>query len=492
MKILMVYPEYPVTFWSFDYALKFVSKKAAFPPLGLVTVAAMLPMQWDIRLVDMNIDKLSDREILWADFVMVSAMLIQQQSVHDLLARCDGLHKPVIAGGPLFNSLPGEYAGRVAHLVLNEAELTLPRFLEDLAAGTPRPIYQSDGFADLAQTPVPRWDLIRVENYATLMIQASRGCPFDCEFCDITQLYGRIPRVKSADRLLAELEAIHGLGWRGNLFIVDDNFIGNKPKIKQVLVRVIEWMRQRRYPFALFTEASINLADDDELIELMGEAGFDTVFIGLETPNEESLKECSKNQNCRRDLVASVQKLQRAGFHVLGGYIVGFDHDDENIFCRQIRFIQESGVVTAMVGLLNALPRTRLWKRLKREQRIRTATSGDNTDGTINFIPAMDPDVLIGGYRHVVRTIYSPKHFYRRVSRFMEKYRPRRKRPLRWRDLKAFLKTVFYLGILGNGWSQWYYWKMLIKSLVHYRNAIPDAVTLMAYGHHFRKVAKRL
>ncbi|OIP89347.1 MAG: B12-binding domain-containing radical SAM protein [Syntrophobacteraceae bacterium CG2_30_61_12] len=492
MKVLMVYPEYPVTFWSFSYALKFISKKAAYPPLGLLTVAAMLPPEWPVRLVDMNVERLTDDAILWADTVMVSAMLIQQPSVEAVLQRCRRLARPVIAGGPLFNSLAEEYRGRVEHLVLNEAELTLPMLLRDLAAGSAQAEYRSGAFADLGLTPVPRWDLIQVKKYATVMIQASRGCPFDCEFCDITALYGRVPRVKSALQLLAELDAIHQLGYRGNLFFVDDNFIGNKHKIKQILPEVIQWMRRRDYPFTLLTEASINLADDDELIELMGEAGFDTVFIGIETPNEASLRECSKSQNCRRDLLASVEKLQRAGFHVLGGYIVGFDHDDVGIFGRQIRFIQESGVVTAMVGLLNALPGTRLWQRLSRERRIGAATSGDNTDGTINFIPKMDMEVLLAGYRHVVRTIYSPRQYYRRVSRFLEKYRPRRKHPLHWRDLKAFLKTLFYLGVLGNGASQWYYWKMLVKSLILYRGSMPEAITLMVYGHHFRKVARRL
>lgn len=492
MNVLMVYPEYPVTFWSFDYALKFISKKAAFPPLGLLTVAAMLPRDWSIRLIDLNTERLKDRDLKWADLVMVSAMLIQQKSVETILDRCHQLNKRVVAGGPLFNSLSEQYLGRVDHLLLNEAELTLPLFLADFETGHPASVYRSDGFADLRSTPVPRWDLIPVNKYASLMIQCSRGCPFDCEFCDITALYGRKPRVKSAEQLIGELETIYELGWRGNLFIVDDNFIGNKKAIKRMLPELIDWVKERDYPFAFFTEASINLADDEELIELMGEAGFDTVFIGLETPNEESLKECSKNQNCRRDMVAAVQKLQTAGFHVLGGYIVGFDNDDENIFARQIRFIQESGVVTAMVGLLNALPKTRLWQRLQVEKRIQDSTTGDNTDGTINFIPKMDRKVLIEGHRHVVRTIYSPRHFYFRVCKFLEKYRPRRKRPMTARDVKAFVKSMFYLGVLGNGSSQWYYWRMLIKSFFRHRDALPDAMTLMVYGYHFRKVSKRL
>lgn len=492
MKILLVYPEYPVTFWGFRYVLKFISKKAAYPPLGLLTVAAMLPKSWDLRLVDLNIEKLRDKALKWADYVMISAMLIQKGSVLDILEKCRRLGTKVIGGGPLFNSTPEEYLHLVDHLILNEAELTLPPFLADLKKGNPQKMYRTDVFPDLSLTPTPRWDLIKAEKYASLMIQCSRGCPFNCEFCNINTLYGRIPRVKSADQLIAELTAIYELGWRGNVFIVDDNFIGHKQKIKKMLPHLIDWMQAHNHPFTFLTEASINLADDDELIELMAEAGFDTVFIGLETPNDKSLKECSKNQNCSRDLIAAIQKLQAAGFQVLGGYIVGFDNDDPGIFSRQIKFIQESGVVTAMVGLLNALPKTRLWQRLKAENRLQLDTTGDNTDGTINFIPKMDKKKLIEGYHTILRTIYSPRHFYKRVCRFLEQYQPRRPKKICAAEIKAFLKSIFYLGILGNGLSQWYYWKMLFKSITRYRKSFAQAMTLMVYGYHFRKVAKRV
>ena len=492
MKVLMVYPEYPVTFWSFDHVLKFVGKKAAYPPLGLLTVAAMLPADWDIRLVDMNVEKLKDRDLKWADYVMISGMLIQRRSVLSILQRCANLGKKVIAGGPLFNSTPEEYFDLVDHLILDEAELTLPPFLSDLETGNLKKVYVTDTFPELHMTPIPRWDLIKLKKYATPMIQCSRGCPFDCEFCDITALYGRRSRLKSPEQIIGELEAIYRLGWRGNVFVVDDNFIGNKRKIKEMLPRLIEWVKLHDYPFTFLTEASINLADDDDLIHLMGEAGFDTVFIGLETPDEESLKECAKNQNRSRDMVASIRKLQAAGIQVLGGYIVGFDNDDAGIFSRQIKFIQESGVVTAMVGLLNAPPKTRLWQRLKAENRLQMSASGDNTDGTINFVPKMDREVLISGYRKIVQTIYSPRYFYQRVCRFLQHYQPRRRRRLRFYEIRAFVKSIFYLGILGNGLSQCYYWKMLFKSVFVYRKLFPEAITLMVYGHHFRKVAKKV
>jgi radical SAM superfamily enzyme YgiQ (UPF0313 family) len=492
MKVLLVYPEYPVTFWSFDYALKFISKKAAYPPLGLLTVAAMLPDDWEVRLVDLNVEKLKDADLKWADYVMISAMLIQKISVFNILQRCRSLRTKVIAGGPLFNSTPDEYVDLVDHLILNEAELTLPPFLADLRAGNPKKIYCTDGFPEMNLTPTPRWELIKIEKYATLMIQCSRGCPFDCEFCDITALYGRRARVKNADQLIKELETIYNLGWRDSVFIVDDNFIGNKGKIKKMLPRLIHWMQTHHYPFQFITEASINLADDDELIELMAEAGFNRVFIGLETPNEESLKECSKHQNRDRNMIGAIKKLQAAGIQVLGGYIVGFDNDDEGIFHRQIKFIQESGVVTAMVGLLNAMPKTRLWQRLQAENRLHVDVTGDNTDGTINFIPRMDKETLIKGYRKIVRTIYSPRFFYRRTCKFLEHYQPRRKSQMQGYTIKAFLKSVFYLGIVGNGISQWYFWKMLCKSLLFHRKLLPDAVTLMIFGYHFRKVSRKI
>ena len=492
MKILMVYPEYPVTFWSFDYALKFISKKAAYPPLALLTVAAMLPDHWDVRLADLNTEKLKDRELEWADYVMVSAMMIQRPSVMKILHKCRQLGKRVIAGGPLFNSTPEEYLDLVDHLILGEAEITLPPFLADLKTGSAKQVYRTDSFPELSSTPIPRWDMIDVEKYATLMIQFSRGCPFNCEFCDITALYGRRPRVKSTAQLLAELEEIYELGWRGGVFVVDDNFIGNKREIRRTLPRLIEWMNEHQHPFAFVTEASINLADDDELIELMAEAGFDMVFIGLETPNEQSLKECSKNQNCSRDMVGAIQKLQSAGLQVLGGYIVGFDNDDEGIFARQIKFIQDSGVVTAMVGLLNALPKTRLWQRLKAENRLQLDATGDNTDGSINFIPKMDSEELIKGYRKIVRTIYSPRHYYRRACRFLSQYQPRRKRQVKGYEIKAFFKSILYLGIMGNGLSQWYYWRLLSTSLIRHRKSFRDAIAIMVFGHHFRKVSKKL
>ncbi|NLE09129.1 MAG: B12-binding domain-containing radical SAM protein, partial [Dehalococcoidales bacterium] len=316
MKILMVYPRYPDTFWSFKHALKFVSKKAAFPPLGLLTVAAMLPETWTKKLIDMNVERLNDSDIEWADYVFISAMSVQTKSVHDVIARCREAGTKIVAGGPLFTTGHHEFEG-VDHFVLGEAEVNLAPFIADLEKGQAKPLYESNERPDISCTPVPMWSLINMKNYSSMNIQYSRGCPFDCEFCDIVLLNGHLPRTKSKEQFIAEFDALYTHGWRGGVFVVDDNFIGNKKKLKaEILPAIIEWGKTVKYPFALNTEASINLADDEDLMRLMVEAGFDVVFIGIETPNEESLVECAKYQNQNRSLVDSVKKLQQFGMEV--------------------------------------------------------------------------------------------------------------------------------------------------------------------------------
>jgi radical SAM superfamily enzyme YgiQ (UPF0313 family) len=492
MKALLVYPKYPDTFWSFKHALKYISKKAAFPPLGLLTVAAFFPEGWEIRLVDLNIYKLMEKDLQWADYVFVSAMLVQKESVSEILQECLRFGKKVVAGGPLFSGITEEYLPIIDHIILNEAEMTLPNFFRDLEEGNAKKIYRPSSFPPLSITPIPRWDLINIKDYASIMIQFSRGCPFDCEFCDITSMYGHKPRLKGTEQFLNELQALYDRGWRGSIFIVDDNFIGNKNAIKELLPHVIQWLEKHDYPFDFLTETSINIADDETLVRLMVEAGFRQVFIGLETPNEESLRECSKNQNCKRDMTAAIKKLQASGIEVLGGYIVGFDSDDENIFSRQIKFIQESGVVTAMVGLLNALPNTRLWQRLKEENRLDLIASGDNTDGSINFISRMDRAKLIEGYQRIIKTIYSPGPYYQRICEFLKYHAPYGKRKIGKGRIKPLLKSMLYIGVLGNGITQVYYWRLFIKALIFYRKSFSEAITLMIYGQHFRKVAKKV
>ncbi len=492
MKILLVYPQYPDTFWSFRHALKFISKKAAFPPLGLLTIAAMLPEEWEKKLVDMNVTALTDKDIKWADYVFISAMAVQRDSVKGVISRCKKLKARLVAGGPLFTTGHEEFDG-IDHFVLGEAEVTLPPFLEDLAKGCARHIYASDERPDIEKTPIPLWSLINMKKYSSMSIQYSRGCPFNCEFCDIIILNGHKVRTKSKDQVLAELDAIYNQGWRGGLFIVDDNFIGNKRKLKlEILPAITEWVDRRRQSFALFTEASINLADDEELMRLMVKAGFNRVFVGIETPNEDSLVECNKLPNKNRDLVASVKKIQNHGLEVMGGFIVGFDSDPLSIFKSQISFIQKSGIVTAMVGLLNAPPGTRLFQRLKKENRLLKSFSGDNTDCSLNFIPKMNYETLINGYRHILNTIYSPKQFYERVKIFQKEYKPPKRKVMfqfKFHFVEAVIKSVWILGIREKG--RRYFWKLLASSLLKYPRAFPLSMSLAVYGFHFRKIVEK-
>ncbi len=487
MRILLVNPEVPVTFWSFKNALKFISKRAILPPLGLLTVAAMLPKSWEKKLIDMTTTKLRDRDIRRADYVFLTAMAIQKDSARRVIDRCKKLGVKVVAGGPLFTAMP-EYFLDVDHLVLNEAEVTLPVFLEELESGCAGPYYRSREHADVSKTPIPLWELASLKKYALMPIQYSRGCPFNCDFCDVTTLFGHKMRTKTKEQVLAELQTLYSMGWRGQVFAVDDNFIANKQKLKtDILPAIIGWMKERKYPFSFNTQASINLADDEELMRLMVEAGFDCVFVGIETPSPEGLAECNKVQNEGRDLVACVRKIQTFGMQVQAGFILGFDSDKPAIFESLISFIQQSGIVTAMVGLLNAPRGTKLYRRMVSEHRLLTHVTGDNTDFSINFIPKMNLQDLLKGYQKVVKTIYSNKYYYERILTFLRNYKPLCKTRVRFTcsDIKAFLKSVWLLGIVGKG--RFYYWKLIFWSLRNPRY-FHLAVTLAIYGFHYRRI----
>jgi radical SAM superfamily enzyme YgiQ (UPF0313 family) len=397
----------------------------------------------------------------------------------------------IVAGGPLFTT---GYEGfdDVDHLVLNEAEVTMPLFLEDLSSGCAKHIYTSDKWPDLSTTPIPLWELVDMRKYSSMNVQYSRGCPFDCEFCDIVVLNGHMPRTKGKEQLLRELGELHTRGWRNSVFIVDDNFIGNKRKLKtEILPAIIEWMKRMNRPFTLFTEASINLADDEELMQLMAEANFNMVFVGLETPNEASLAECGKFQNKERDLVAAVRKLQSHGLQVQGGFIVGFDSDPHTIFEDQISFIQRSGIVVAMVGMLNTLPGTKLYRRLKKENRLLANFSGDNTDCSINFVSKMDNETLMNGYKRIVNTIYAPKQYYERIKVFLKEYRPLQRQSSHPQigHFLAFVKSLWVLGMVAKG--KRYFWRFLAWTLAKRPRSLPISITLAIYGFHFRKIVER-
>ena len=488
-KALLVYPEIPPTYWSFTYTLPFIGKKASLPPLGLLTVAALLPSDWDLRVVDMNVAPLSDDDLRRAGMVFISAMLIQKESFEDVVRRCNALGVPVTAGGPFPTECHAQISG-VDHFVLNEAEVTLPLFLRDLEAGAPRPLYTSPVRPDIRTIPPPRYDLIDLKPYSSLALQYSRGCPYDCEFCDIVQLFGHDVRVKSNAQMLAEFDRLEALGWRGPVFIVDDNFIGNKRHVLELLPEIVAWQKKRRYPFDLFTEASINFAQDERLLSLAREAGFTMVFVGIETPSSDTLVCIGKKHNIKEDMLASVDRIQRHGIEVAAGFIVGFDSDTPDIFDRQIAFIRKSGIVQAMVGLLTVLPGTRLHRRLKKEGRAVSASDGNNTHGMdLNFEPTMDRDVLITGYKKILRSIYSPRPYFARCLTFLRHVRPYRAAPLkgRWEGIKALYRSLTRQTFSFYGF---HYVFFMFRTLLNRPRMLPEAVRLSVKGHHFFKMTR--
>ncbi len=490
MRILLIYPQNPDTFWSFKHVLRFLSKRSTFPPLGLLTVAAMLPSDWQLKLVDLNVERLKDSDLRWADYVMISGMIIHKQSVKEILARCGVVKKPVIAGGPLFTT-GHEAFPEVQHFVLGEAEDIMPQLVADMRAGALQPRYQAAKRPEITQVPAPRWDLIDFRHYVSMAVQFSRGCPYDCEFCDIIIMNGRVPRTKTPAQLIGELETLRLQGWKDMVFIVDDNFIGDKNRTKALLRELVAWRERVDPRIGFFTEASVNLADDKELCELMVRAGFKKVFVGIETPSVESLQECHKVQNKGRDLVETVKTLQRAGLEVMGGFIVGFDSDRQDVFKQQYDFIQRSGVVTAMVGLLSALPQTKLYNRLKREGRLESESTGNNTDAVLNFKPKLNREFLQAGYRDLMKRLYEPRAYYQRIRTFLKTHRPSGPRlRLSPSDFQAFLKSFWLLGIWDHGRHN--YWRFFWSTLLRRPGQLRHAIELAIIGYHFRRVARRL
>ena len=489
MNVLLIYPEFRETFWSFKHALRFIRKKAAHPPLGLLTVASLLPPGFERRLVDLNVRALTTDDLAWADCAFISAMGLQRESARRLIARCQQAGVRVVAGGPLFTAEPDQFPD-VDHLVLGEAEISLPSFLEDLARGEPKHVYTASGFANIEASPIPSWELIDLDDYGTMSVQYSRGCPYDCEFCDITALWGRRPRVKQAKQIIDELDALYTRGWRGGVFFVDDNLIGSKRRLKTELLPALIERRRNKPELNFNTQASINLADDVDLMNAMVAAGFDMIFVGIESPSEESLAECSKCHNLGRDLNADVRRMLQAGLQVQGGFIVGFDADTASTFERLTEFIQNTGIVTAMVGMLQAIPGTRLYQRLKQSGRLAERFSGYNVDGNTNIVPVMGAGVLRARYAALVRRLYSPEVYYQRIRVFLRTYRAPHVDSgweLRYllRQWRAFFLAAVRLGVAGK--ERFEYWKLLLWTILRRPGAFLLAVTLAIYGYHFRR-----
>jgi len=491
--ILLVYPEVPTnTYWSFKYALKFLKKKSAMPPLGLITLAALFPEDCDIRLIDMNIEPLKDSDILWADAVFVSAMIIQKESMKKVVRDCNRLNTPIVAGGPYPTSSFQEIEG-VDHFVLGEVEDTFNKFLLDLDKGTAQKIYPPPARPDITRTVIPRFDLLDLNAYSSMSIQYSRGCPFKCEFCDIWKVYGNKPRVKSAERVVQELEVLFQSGWRGAVFMVDDNFIGNKKHVKKELLPAIyNWQKKHKHVFRFTTEASINLASDTELLSQMRDSGFNQVFIGIETPSLEALKETGKIQNLKTDMFTAIQIIQEYSIEVMAGFIIGFDSDKEDIFDRQIAFIQQTGIPQAMVGLLNALPGTELSNRMEREGRLLETPKGNNTHAMeTNFIPLMDTKTLKEGYKKVLGAIYDRnlKNYFNRCSTLLNSIKPFEyfQRTIHFDEIMMFFKSIFRQPFTAYGFQ---YVKFVLKNMFQHPDKFAEAIRFCIIGHHFHVITQ--
>ena len=489
MNVLLLYPGFPDTFWSFRYALPFLGKRSAYPPLGLLTVSALLPPHWKRKLVDLNVEKLRDKDLAWADVAFLSAMLVQGPSLSRLIARCREAGLPTVVGGPITSADHPSYA-EADHVVRGEAEGIIETLCADVEAGNARRRYESPGRADMTRVPPPELRLARMRRYSAMPLQYSRGCPFACEFCDVIELFGRTPRAKSAEQVLEEFERLYEIGWRGSVFVVDDNFVGNTKALKPLLPRIADWMHSRRNPFSLFTQASINLAGDDELLSLMRAARFNRVFVGIETPVTESHRAAGKLQNATTDLLDAVRRIQDHGIEVMGGFILGFDQDPPEIFEKQIAFIREAAIPVSMVGLLNALPNTRLWRRLSEEGRILQQSLGDNTAALLNFIPRMSSEALLAGYRRVLASIYSPAAYFERAQAMLCRLGAGAKPRLVFSDYLALGQSIIRQGIFARYRAA--YWRFLGRSVLRTPGRLGTAVTLAIMGHHFFTLCHRL
>jgi radical SAM superfamily enzyme YgiQ (UPF0313 family) len=488
MKILLVHPKFPTTYWGFQYGLPLVRRRASLPPLGLITLAALLPRSWNLRLVDLNVlnvEDLTDDDLRWADAVFVGGMRVQAPSIHEVLGRGRAAGRTTVVGGSAPTMTPeefddsdiifvGEAEGRVEELV---AALNSPR-----RSGSVRLQPPPGWHAPLTRIPAPRFDLLDLRHYASMSIQYSRGCPFKCEFCDVVQMFGRTPRVKTATQVLAELNALYELGFRGSLFLVDDNFIGNSASVKRLLPELTAWQRLRGYPFQLYTEASVNLAADRQLVDGMLASGFSAVFLGIETTSPETLKDAGKKQNARIDLAGAVRQLTRTGLEVFGGFILGFDNDTPDVFASQRDFITGLPLPLAMVGVLTALPGTLLWRRLQREGRLRQNASGDQF-GRPNFEPTMAEKTLLSGYAGLLADLYEPEAYYRRCEAFIKTAPalPGRKRSER-KYLGTLLRTLFTVGLRRP--YRRHFWRLLACALRHAPHQLAWAVGHAVMGEH--------
>jgi radical SAM superfamily enzyme YgiQ (UPF0313 family) len=489
MNVLLFSPIFPKTFWSFERVLKLVGRQVLLPPLGLITVAALLPQHWNFRLVDRNIGPESAQDWDWADLIVISAMMVQKEDFLHLIREGVRRGKKVMVGGPYPTSIPEDAEQAGAHyLVLDEGEITIPMFLQALDRGEESGVFRTLEKPDVTQTPIPRFDLLQLHAYDQMSVQFSRGCPFQCEFCDIIILYGRKPRTKTPAQMLAELQALYDLGWNRGVFMVDDNFIGNQRNVKLFLRELIPWMQERGFPFSFMTEASVNLAEDAELMELMVEAGFNSVFLGIETPDEESLTLTKKFQNNRQSLVDACNKITRTGLRLLAGFIIGFDNEKAGAGRRIARFVEQTAIPDAMFSMLQALPGTALWDRLAKEGRLLNEGTGVNQSTLMNFIPTRPLEDIAEEYVQAFWDLYDPGVYIQRCYRYaLELGSPQGKRPFKLPqlpELQGLLRIIWLQGIQRRETRQ-LFWSQLWDLMQRKPESMVPYLTVCAHGEHF-------
>lgn len=493
MNVLLLYPRFPKSFWSFEKTLALVNRKAMLPPLGLVTVAAILPQEWNFQLVDRNVRQVTEAEWAWADLVILSAMIVQKEDLLEQIQEAKRRGKKVAVGGPYPTALPEEVkAVGTDYLILDEGEVTLPMFVEAIARGDQTGIFRSGGEKpDVTTTPIPRFDLLEFDAYSEMAVQFSRGCPFQCEFCDIIVLYGRKPRTKTPEQLLAELERLYELGWRRSIFMVDDNFIGNKRNVKLLLKELQPWMVEHRYPFSFATEASVDLAKDQELMDMMVACNFGSVFLGIETPDEESLSLTQKCQNTRDSLSDAVQTIARSGLRVMAGFIIGFDGEKPGAGSRIVKFVEQTTIPTALFSMLQALPDTALWHRLKKEGRLRSDDSNGNQTVLMNFVPTRPLEDIAREYVEAFWELYEPKRFLDRTYRHFlllgEATYPKKgksaKKKVDWIAIRALLTICWRQGVVRD--TRWQFWRNLYNMARLNPGGLSSYLSVCAQIEHF-------
>ena len=485
MRVLLLYPLFPKSFWSFEKTLALVDCKALLPPLGLITVAALLPQKWEFRLVDHNIQEITEADWEWAELVIISGMIVQKKDLLAQIGEAKQRDKLVAVGGPYATTSPQEVES-ADFLILDEGEITLPMFIAAVERGDRSGVFRATEKPAVTETPIPRYDLLNLSAYDNMSVQFSRGCPFQCEFCDIIVLYGRKPRTKTPEQLIAELEFLYDLGWRGAVFMVDDNFIGNKRNVKLLLRELKVWMADKGYPFGLTTEASVDLAKDEELMELMVECNFKKVFLGIETPDTDSLALTNKMQNTRDPLNESIDKITRAGMQVMAGFIIGFDGEKPHAGDRIVQFVEQTGIPMAMFSMLQALPNTALWHRLEREGRLLNSAANINQTTLMNFVPTRAIEDIATEYVEAFWQLYEPKAYLNRIFRYYMKLGEAKNvvsKRTSWKTIRALGLLLWKQGVQAP--SRWLFWRNLIQVIVRKPRQLEIYLTLCAYLEHF-------